>query len=100
MRGGYGARFCSQDTEFHGHNECRGTILLNDSYLKIVTNVTKWALAQCRGKIYPGATKLSRFRILMGAVAGFASRSFSEGWCPGAASITKLSWKQGQNQKP
>jgi len=26
--------------------------------------------------------------------ARFVSRSFSEGWCPGAATITKLSWVQ------
>jgi hypothetical protein len=29
----------------------------------------------------------------------FDSRSFSEGWCPGATTITNLSWVQGQKQK-
>ena len=29
----------------------------------------------------------------------FDSRSLSEGWCPGARTITNLSWEQGQKQK-
>jgi hypothetical protein len=33
------------------------------------------------------------------ADARFVSRSFSEGWCPGATAITKLSWVQEQKQK-
>jgi len=33
------------------------------------------------------------------ADARFDSRSFSEGWCPGARTITNLSWVQEQKQK-
>jgi len=32
----------------------------------------------------------------LGADAPFDSRSFSEGWCPGATAITNLSWVQEQ----
>ena len=53
--------FCSPGSEFYGRYECRGTMLLNDSYLKIVTNVTKWVLTQCRGTKLIGARKLSRY---------------------------------------
>jgi hypothetical protein len=33
------------------------------------------------------------------ADARCASRSFSEGWCPGATAITNLSWEQEQSKK-
>jgi hypothetical protein len=29
----------------------------------------------------------------------FDSRSFSEGWCPGARTITNLSWEQDQKHQ-
>ena len=53
------------------------------------------ALAQCRGTNYLGARKLSRYTgFYLRADARFDSRSFSEGWCPGARIITNLSWVQ------
>ena len=41
VRGGYGTCFCSQSRKLVGHYAYRGTMLLNDWYLEIVTNVTK-----------------------------------------------------------
>jgi hypothetical protein len=41
------------------------------------------------------ARKLSRYTgVQLRADARFDSRSFSEGWCPGATAITNLSWVQ------
>ena len=47
-----------------------------------------WGTSCLGDRIYQGAG------ILLLADARFDSRSFSEGWCPGARIITKLSWEQ------
>jgi hypothetical protein len=47
-----------------------------------------WALAQCRGTNYLGARNLSRCRIL---IAGKCA-------CPGATTITNLSWCKSKSK--
>ena len=48
----------------------------------------------CRGTNYLGARKLSRCRILIACRCALCPPKRSEGGCPGAYTITKLSWEQ------
>ena len=89
VQGGYGALFAVHGTNFIEHYECRGTSLIRAGKLSPVTEVGKWALAQCRGTSCLGARNLSRCRILIACRCA----------CPGAATITNLSWVQEQKQK-
>jgi hypothetical protein len=85
-----------------------------------VSRLPRASAASDGGTILIGAGKLSRYRIfikgtgpaeagvqavsepgichgagfILWANARFDSRSFSEGWCPGARTITYLSWVQ------
>ena len=88
VQGGYGALFA-----------VRVQILLNITSVALqgwseprtYPRLQIWwrALAQCRGTNYLGARNLSRCRILIACRCA----------CPGAATITKLSWVQEQKQK-
>jgi hypothetical protein len=81
--------FCRPGTSFIDHYACRGTMLIDETKLSRCNKCYKRALAQCRGTCCPGAGKLSRCRII---IAGRCA-------CPGARTITKLSWEQEQKQK-
>ena len=100
VQGGYGTCFCSHGTNFIEHYACRACPVRAQR----VTGVQGWseprfyprlqsfgrALAQCRGTNYFEGRNFSRCRIL---ITGRCA-------CPGARTITNLSWEQEQKQKP
>ena len=55
---------------------------------QVVTNVTKWVLAQCRGPSCPGARKLSRCRNIIAGRCACPDASFSR-ICLGSRSKSK-----------
>ena len=75
------AQFLPSEYKFYRSRACRGTSLISGTDLSRCNKCYKWVLAQCRGTSYFGASKLSRYRILI--VCRWA--------CPGARTITKLS---------
>ena len=99
VQGGYGTCFCRPGTNFIEHYACRGTSLI-------------------------GAGKLSRYRIFVGGTGAVSRYKLSRSQktvtvqdfncgqmralpieaersgCPGATTITNLSWVQEQKQKP
>jgi hypothetical protein len=89
-RGGYGTCFCNHGTEVRGLYVGWGREFQKRQIMSLGIVILLTALAQCRGTICPGATYLSRNRILIGCRCG----------SPGAADNTNLSWVKNAKQKP
>jgi len=88
VQGGYGALFAVQVQVLLSITRVAVQCL---SELRIYPRLQIWlrALAQCRGTNYLEGSNLSRCRIL---IAGRCA-------CPGATTLTNLSWVQEQKQK-
>jgi hypothetical protein len=100
VQGRYGTCFCRHGTNFIACWRDRGTILIGAANLSPVTNLVVGTGAVSRrapqkrsesgGTICHGARNLSRCRIIIECRCA----------CPGASTITNLSWVQEQKQKP
>ena len=77
-----------------------GTSLIGAVNLSPVTNLVAGTGAVSRYKLSRSQKLVKVQEFNCGADARFDSRSFSEGWCPGAKTITNLSCEQEQKQKP
>ena len=89
MQGGYGALFASHGTNFNEHCACRGTSLIGTANLSPVTKLVAGTGAVSRYNVDRSHKTVKVYWLLI------ASRCA----CPGARTITKLSWVQEQKQK-
>jgi len=88
VQGGYGALFAVRVQSFVSITRVAVQVWSEPMNCHSTESLLR-VQAQCRGTNYLGARKLSRCRILIECSCA----------CPGARTITNLSWEQEQKQK-